>query len=157
MMDVVEKVAQGYASLTPDERKQVWDRLREIDPFRDSETGTEVEPRSPTAGASRRGSRPPFWLKTITGFDATKKKGAYRLQGDWVRPSKVKDVGAGALLCLGGKDADGDRFYALVKVQPGGGWHYEGPAGTVTVQDVALEAGKFSEWDNFEKAAKARV
>lgn len=132
------------------ETRRLRDMLTEL--AGDDEVTVEAKP---AKKGSWGGRRPPFWLKTITGWDDSK-KGGFRLEGDFVR--KAGDLPDGTLLAMGMTVPDGDgdtkKQYALMRTKKGFVYSFHGPKSEVDVNGVVMKAGPFDRWAEFEKAAK---
>lgn len=80
----------------------------------------------------------PFYIKEITGIDASK-SGGYAILGDFVQPSRLGDLANGTRILIGTKATP--KKYVLAKVQGGSGLTFSDADGreiTVLGADLIL-------------------
>lgn len=100
-MDAVGIVMQMFNAMNAEEKKRVIVELGKDDDVKAMQTEViaETPPAKGGGRSGKRGSRP-FWIKSATGIDATK-KGMFRVEGDWVQDPL--DVKPNTLVIMGAK------------------------------------------------------
>lgn len=114
------------------------------------DTAVAVEEPKASGGGKRRGGKGGYWLKTVVGWDDSK-KGAFRAIGDFVR--QACDLSDGTLILLGWTGADDKKRYAVAEVSAGQEVEIATLSGMKTVKGVAISS-VFETWKSFEEAAK---
>lgn len=162
-MDEPKKVVlTAFRAMNDHERKATLEELLDefgvVDPERHADemigkaatihVGEREDGAGKKGGGRRRGL---YWLKEVTGWDDSKKKG-FRLQGNFVTPFKCRD---GTRLAMGMTTSEGKR-YAIVEASESNRIAFTGPegVGTVEVDGVRMIEGVFTTWDSFETALR---
>ena len=127
-MSSIDIVVNIYKQMADDEKKELLTRLSEV-------AIADGTVKMPTSKGVSRGKRfkKPFWMKAVTGIDATK-KGMFRVVGDWVNDLS-KEVKKGGLYIVGFRNP---KHYVLcqmgvdsIKVHDETHTHYADALGTV--------------------------
>lgn len=108
-MNAVEIVMQMFGAMNVEEKKRVIVELGKDEDVRAMQASVATTPPQSGGRSGKRGSRP-FWIKSATGIDATK-KGMFRVEGDWVNDPMDEKVGS--LVIIGAKDP---KMYVLATV-----------------------------------------
>ena len=108
-MNAVEIVMQMFGAMSVDEKRQVIVELGKDADVQAMQTEVAQTPPSGGGRSGKRGSRP-FWIKTATSLDASK-KGMFRVNGTWVQDPNDEKVGT--LVIIGAKEP---KHYVLGKV-----------------------------------------
>ena len=140
-MSSIDIVVNIYKQMADDEKKELLMRLSEV-----AVADGTVKMPSPTTSSKgvSRGKRfkKPFWMKAVTGIDATK-KGMFRVVGDWVN-DLGKEVKKGGLYIVGFRNP---KHYVLcqmgsesIKVQDETHTHYADALGTVIARGDSFKS-----------------
>ena len=113
MSSAVEIVMTMFYAMNVEEKKSVVVQIGEDADVRALLKPVE-EKAKPKKGSGRRGGgkSSPYWIKTVTGFDASQ-KGMMQVEGDWVNDVK-KDMEVGQYALIGTRD-EARKQYMLVK------------------------------------------
>ena len=160
--EVLGKTYAAIAAMSACERAALFDMLREngVHLCIPAE-GVMAEPMAKVEGARKGGGgkrggggRRSFWLRTITGFDDSKKKG-FRLEGEWV--NDPGDVAKGTVLAIGMTTPDEKKTYSVLVADPARDYVFETIGGKKKLDGAALASGPHTHWDAFEAEAKSRI
>jgi hypothetical protein len=146
-IDPMERVLVAFRAMNSEEQRELVRRLvSEVYPLVEA-----AEEEAPKMGA-RKKRRHLYWIKRVTGWDESKKKG-FRLEGEFVRPERCSE---GELLAMGVVTERG-KMYFQVRVEPTSSLNFKGPddVGVVTVEGVRSVRGPYTDWDTFETAIRA--
>lgn len=146
-MGMIDKTISAVLAMNAEEQSQVVARLIEAGIVKApvKQDADDVKPRR-----SGRGRRP-YWLKTVTGWNDSK-KGGYGIVGDMVwRP---EDLTPGTKLAARLRDGD-NTVWMIVEVKHGDEVSYRGDAGTITIPGVAAIGKNLNNWESFKARAKS--
>ena len=136
-MSSIDIVVNIYKQMADDEKKELLTRLSEV-------AIADGTVKMPTSKGVSRGKRfkKPFWMKAVTGIDATK-KGMFRVVGDWVN-DLGKEVKKGGLYIVGFSNP---KHYVLcqmgvdsIKVHDETHTHYADALGTVIARGDSFKS-----------------
>jgi hypothetical protein len=148
-MNAVDIVMQMFGAMNVDEKRQV---VLSIANDTDMAALMPVPAEATTSAPKRKGKGgfKPYWMKTATGIDTTK-KGMFRVEGDWCNdPNKET---AGKHVIVGIKDP---KEYILCRVERGSQVAFEA-SGRTQIVDGLAKVSRGTSFGDIEQALAATL